>query len=314
MTINISPSSGPAIHSGRMTRTLMIYTIIALIPVCVGAIWVHGTEAAVLLTVALITAVVCDTFFDPQNAHDGSAAIIGIIFALLLPVTAPWWIAAIGTAIAVLIGKQIFGGIGKNLFNPAALGYVLLMGLFPTYFFGPLWEVDAISLATPLTKGPDALQPLFSDLLFGKQTVTLGEAVPLTVVAGGLLLIALRTVNWRIPLIFLATISFLALVLPASDYTSGHTPWLEGNPLLHLLSGGTLLAAFFMMSDPVTTPFKLNGRMVFCVLAATYTMLIRYYTPFTDGVAIGILLANATTPLIDRITLGKFLSVSKKTN
>ncbi len=312
---------GPVMHSGRSTRVLMMHVVIALLPVCAGAVWAHGPHAALLLGVAIATALGLDILLDRHNAYDGSAVVIGIIMGLLLPINVPWQIAAMGSAIAVLVGKHAFGGIGKNLFNPAALGLVLMMGFVPAFFLMPLWEVDAVTFATPLAKGPGALPFPSGELLSGGRGVTLAEVVPLSAFAGGLLLIALRSIDWRIPLVYLATISFCALVLPASDAMRGHAPWLEGNPLLHLVNGGALICAFFLITDPVTAPFTRGGRLVFCVLAAVVAMLVRYYTPYPDGVAIGVLLANA--PLIDRAMLGNiatgenhpnFLGVRKKTD
>ncbi len=306
--MTIDPTSGPAIHSGRTTRTLMVHVVVALLPICVAAIWRHGSHAAILLGVSIFTALVLDTICDRRNASEGISIVIGIVLALLLPITAPWWTAAVGSAMAVVIGKHAFGGIGNNLFNPAALGRVLLMAVAPKHFLSPQWEVDAITLATPLAKELGARQVEIGPLLLGEQTVALGEAAPLAVLAGGIALVALRKTDWLMPLAYLATISILALLLPGSARTAGHAPWLEGNALLHLLSGGAMLAAFFMVTDPVTTPFTRSGSMSFCVLAAAYTMVVRYYTPYPDAVVIGLVLANATVPIIDRATLGKFVA------
>ena len=114
----------------------------------------------------------------------------------------------------------------------------------------------------------------------------------------------LRAIDWRIPLTYLAVVAFLALVLPASSRIEGHAPWLLGNPLLHLVGGGSLMVAFFMLTDPVTAPFSPDGRIVFAIVAGLYTMLVRFYTPYPDCAALAVLLANATVPLIDRATLG----------
>jgi electron transport complex protein RnfD len=141
------------------------------------------------------------------------------------------------------------------------------------------------------------------DLLLGTGSVTLGDAMPVAVLVGGLALIALRTIDWQVPLCYLGAISLLALVLPPGERIVGHAPWLAGNPMAHLLSGSTLFCAFFMLTDPVTAPFTRPGRLVFCALAAVYTMVVRYYTPYPDGVAFAVLLANATVPFIDRKTI-----------
>ncbi|MDP7670359.1 MAG: RnfABCDGE type electron transport complex subunit D [Vicinamibacterales bacterium] len=288
------------IHSGRTTPRLMAHAVAALAPIALASTWRFGTAASVLFGVAIATAMLCDAVCDRRNANDGSAVVIGMIVACLMPATAPWWLAAAGSAIAVLLGKHALGGLGRNLFNPAALARVLLMGLAPAAFFSPLWTIDGRTAATPLAKELGASPVTVVDLLLGLDSVTLGDAMPVAVLVGGLVLIALRTIDWQVPLCYLGAISLLALVLPPGERIVGHAPWLAGNPMAHLLNGSTLFCAFFMLTDPVTAPFTRPGRLVFCTLAAAYTMVVRYYTPYPDGVAFAVLLANASVPFIDR--------------
>ena len=293
-------NSGPYIHSGSTTRALMVQAIGALVPVLAAAVWSYGSHAFVLIVSAVVAACAADALCDRRRAFDGSAVLAGAIFACLLPGNAPWWIAALGGMIAITLGKHWYGGLGRNPFNPAALACVLLMGLFPTYFFAPRWTVDGVTSATPLAKEIDSVAPAVADLFFGRHAGTLGEAIPLAILLGGLVLLALKTINWRIPLCYLATLSLLALLLPPGDRMTGHAPWLAGNPLVHLFGGGSLFAAFFMLTDPVTSPFTPGGRVAYALFAALYTMLIRFYTPYPDGIVLAVLLANASVPLIDR--------------
>jgi electron transport complex protein RnfD len=257
-----------------------------------------------VIACALAGAWLTELVIDRRQAFDGSAIVTGAIFALLLPTTAPWWLALVGGALAIGLGKHAFGGLGSNLFNPAALSRVILMGLIPgVWFLSTVGTVDGITTASPLARDSGVLAPTITELLTGSTPGTFGQVAPLAVFAGGLLLVALRTIDWRIPLTFLAAVAFLALVLPPGARIEGHAPWLLGNPLLHLVGGGTLLAAFFMLSDPVTAPFAPTGRIIFAIVAALAMMLVRFYTPYPDGAAMAILLANASVPLIDRITL-----------
>jgi electron transport complex protein RnfD len=299
MTTNV----GPFIHSGKSNRMIMVMALVGLSPILFAAVWRHGTDAGLVITSALLGAWLAEVLIDRVQARDGSALVTGAIFALVLPPSTPWWLALLGGAVAIGLGKHAFGGLGCNLFNPAALSRVLLMGLLPAYFFSPAWTVDGVAMASPLAKESGTLGPAIGALLAGNTPGALGQAAPLAVLIGGLLLVGLRAIDWRIPLTYLAAVAFLALVLPGSERIEGHAPWLLGNPLLHLAGGGSLVAAFFMLTDPVTAPFSPNGRIVFAIVAALYTMLVRFYTPYPDGAALAVLLANATVPLIDRATL-----------
>lgn len=283
----------------------MVQVLVALAPVCVAAVWRHGADALMLLGLAIATAWVLDAICDRQQALDGSAVLTGLLVALMLPITAPWWAAVGGSALAILVGKHAFGGLGKNPFNPAALGLAVMMGVAPSVFLKPEWEVDGISHATPLSTELGSSAPALGGMVLGEASVALGEAAPLALIAGGILLIGLRTIDFRMPLVYLAAVSVCALLLPAGARMEGHAPWLEGDPLLQLFGGGALLAAFFIVTDPVTTPFSRPGRLIFCVLAAGYAMLLRYYTPYPDGVLLGVLLANASVPFIDKVTQGE---------
>ncbi len=278
--------------------------LVSLLPILGAAIQRFGSDAAVLIGASLAGAWLAEWALDRKQAMDCSALVTGAIFALVLPSTIPWWLAFLGGALAVGLGKHAFGGLGKNLFNPAALSRVLLMGILPAYFFSTVWMIDGLTAASPLAKESGALAPTISELMSGSTSGCLGQAAPLAVLAGGFLLVVLRVVDWRIPLTYLATIAFLALVLPGSDRIAGHAPWLLGNPLLHIVGGGVLITAFFMLTDPVTAPFSQRGRVLFAIVAGTGTMLVRYYTPYPDGAALAVLLANGATPLIDRTVLG----------
>ncbi len=153
-----------------------------------------------LIGSAIAAALVVDFLCDRRRIADGSALLAGAIFACLIPLNAPWWIAAIGGAIAIEMGKHWFGGLGQNPFNPAAFSRVLLMSLLPAYFFSPHWAVDAMTSATPLAKEIDSIAPAMAVLFWGQQAGTLGEAMPLAILAGGAVLIVTRTIDWRIPL------------------------------------------------------------------------------------------------------------------
>jgi electron transport complex protein RnfD len=291
---------GPFIHGGMTIRTMMLQAFAALLPICAAAMWRYGIDAFWMLSAAIASAWLVDYWFDRANAFDGSAIMIGCLSALLMPTTAPFWLGACGGVLGVGLGKHWFGGLGQNLFNPAALSRVILMSILPVRFFMPRWPVDGTTRATPLATELTSEMPTFDTLLIGGHVGTFGESMPLALIAGAAMLLYWRVIDWRVPLYYFSGIVFLSLVLPMSARMAGHAPWLAGNPLAHLLGGGTLLAGFFMLTDPVTSPVTSRGRIVFCLLAALYTMLVRFYTPYSDGVALAILFANASVPLIDR--------------
>ena len=295
--------TGPFIHSGRTTSVLMTHTLLALLPVIVASVWRYGFDAALLFVVTISFSVLTEFIFSRRMLAEGSVLIIGIIFALLLPANTPWWIAALGAVIAIGLGKYCFGGLGQNVFNPAVLSRVILTGVLPVYFLMPRWPIDGTTQATPLAKEIDAVLPSLQTLIFGSHPGALAQAFPLAIVSGGLILLVLRIIDWRVPLYYFATISLFALILPVSERISGHVPYLAGNPLLHLLSGGTLLTGFFILTDPVTSPFSSKGRISFAILAGLYTMIIRYYTPYPDGALFAVLLANAMVPAMDKYFL-----------
>ncbi len=296
--------SGPLLHGGASTRRLMWQVVAALAPACAAAVWRQGVAAAAILGAAVAAAVAVDLIV--ERRIDGSCVITGLLLALMLPAGSPWWLAAVGGALAVGLGKHLFGGLGANLFNPAAMARAVLMGLAPGYLF--LAPADGVTGATALAVDAGITAPTWTELFLGAPTGALASAAPLAVLAGGLLLIALRTIDWRVPLTYLAALTLFALLLPPGERASAHAPWLAGNPLLHLLAGGSLLAAFFLLTDPVTSPWSPGGRICFAVFAAALTMLIRLYGQHPDGVVLGVLVANAATPLIDWWTVERPLN------
>ncbi len=297
-------SPGPLIHSGRTTRVLMLQVLAALSPAVAAAVARGGVHAAASLALALAASWIAQAACTRRCALHESALVTGAIVVLTLPMSAPNWLAALGGALAVVLGKHLGGGAGSALFNSAALGRAVLMGLFPGLMFAARWPAaDGLTAASPLSKEIDATAVGLGDLLLGQHPGSLAGAAPLAVLAGGLLLLALRTIDRGVPLVYLASLALFALVLPAGDRVAGHAPWLAHDPLRHLLSGGALLTAFFMLTDPVTAPFTRRGRWAAAALAGAATVAARLYTPYPDAAVLAVLLANACTPWIDARTV-----------
>ncbi len=302
--------SGPFIHSGLTTQRLMLITILAMTPIIAASIWENGIDAMMLFVVSIVSVFCMEFICQRRIIFEYSALVTAILLALMLPANAPWWVSVVGAILAVGIGKYLFGGIGQNIFNPAVLSRVLLMAFFPAIFIMPEWTVDGVSGATMLSKEIGASMPSLSSLFLSSSSSSLAQAMPLAVLLGGVILLANKLIDWRVPLYYLATISLLSILLPGSDKILGHAPYLQGNPLLHIVAGGSLLTSFFLLTDPVSSPYSSNGRVVFSIIAGVFTMIIRYYTPYPDGAVFGVLLANAMVPAIDNYMLKSKVSTN----
>lgn len=302
---------GPFLRSPQSTRGLMIQVVLAATPALIAAVVRLGAPAAAVIVSAIAGAIAVEAIVHRRGLGDGSAVVTGVIVALLLPATSPPWLAGLAGAIAIGLGKAPWGGLGKNPFNPAALSRAVLMVTLPAHFFAPAWRWDAITAASPLSKEVGVTAPSWISLVLGDAPGCLGQAAPWAIVAGGLVLIALRTIDWRVPVAYLSAVALLAMLLPGGARVSAHAAWLIGDPTVHLLGGGTLVAAFFLLTDPVTAPMSAGGRIAFAAIAAAATMAIRHFTPYPDGVALAVLVANACAPWIDRVTIERRLTAPR---
>ena len=236
-----------------------------------------------------------------------------MIFPLILPPGVPLWVVAVGVMFGVIFGKEVFGGTGRNIFNPAIVGRVFLTIAFPN-IMTMNWQmpfnkglggfihfqntVDAITTATPLVLFKNqGIITSYSNLMFGQSAGCIGETFRIGIIAGGLFLIAMRIVDWRLPLAYLATV----VIFPYLSNHLIHTQFAFGP--FQFLSGGLLLGAFFMATDPVTSPFTKPGRWIAGFLLGFLTVLIRSLSGYVEGVMFSILLVNAFTPLIDTMVL-----------
>ncbi|MCD6527270.1 MAG: RnfABCDGE type electron transport complex subunit D [Desulfuromonas sp.] len=313
-------SSSPHVHSGETTQDIMRAVIYALLPACVLSIYYFGLEALLVLllcTAGCLTteAVCCVLSKRAMTLSDGSAAITGILLALNLPASSPWWLALFGSIIAVTIGKQVFGGLGHNPFNPALVARVVLLISFPVQMTSwtsptPLGHgLDALTAATPLGEMktsvmltgqlPASAHSGFSDYLIGNMAGSIGEVSALAVLLGGLYLLKKKVITWEIPASYLGSVILFGGMFWLID--SQRYP----DPLFHLLTGGLLLGAFFMATDMVTTPITRSGMLIFGVGCGVITVLIRLFGGYPEGVSFAILLMNGATPLIDRYTRPK---------
>ncbi|HGK4671530.1 TPA: electron transport complex subunit RsxD [Kluyvera georgiana] len=337
-------ASSPYTHNHRQTSRIMMLVIVAALPGILVQSWFFGWGTFIQLILAIVAACLAEALvlrLRRQNIArtlaDNSALLTGLLLAISIPPLAPWWMVVLGTVFAVIIAKQLYGGLGQNPFNPAMIGYVVLLISFPVQMTSwlPPHEIaavtpgfmdalqviftghttagqdmnalklgiDGISQATPLDTFKTSLhagQPVETVLnaaIYHDALAGIGwQWVNVAYLVGGLFLLWQKAIRWHIPVSFLVSLAFCStlgwLLHPES----------VASPQMHLLSGATMLGAFFILTDPVTASTTNRGRLIFGALAGLLVWLIRSFGGYPDGVAFAVLLANITVPLIDYYT------------
>ncbi len=306
----LTVSSSPHIRHEDNTRQIMVDVIIALMPALAIAIYVFGPRA---LTLTAVSAAGC-LFFEwlyqrlmkkPVTVGDCSALVTGILLAYCLPVSSPMWMVLIGDAFAIIVVKQLYGGIGKNFMNPALSARAFLMS-FPVIMTTwpairtklPLFATpDVVSSATPLASLKEGLMPNASltDLALGMVGGSMGEISALALLAGGLYLISRKVITFHTPVAYLGTVALLCFLFPHSN---GRVEFM----LAELCSGGLMLGAIFMATDYSTSPVTKKGQVVFGIGCGLLTVFIRFFGNMPEGVSYSILVMNATVFLIEKVT------------
>jgi len=288
--------------------------IIALLPAACCGVYFYGLHALWLILTCIISCVATETVFlklrrKKLRLSDSSAVLTGLLLAMVLPPGLPLWVAVIGSVAAITLGKQIFGGLGSNIFNPALVGRAFLMATFPvllTKWISPFF-LDAVTTATPLglMKFEHTYTPALK-LFLGNIPGSLGETSALALIIGGLYLIIRRYMDWRIPVSYIGTVVAFGGILWLIDS--------DANPsvVFHLFAGGLMLGALFMATDPVTSPVTKKGRWIFGIGAGLLVVIIRSGRGLPEGVMYSILLMNAVTPLINRYTRPKVFGAEKR--
>ena len=302
-------------------KRYMSLVIVGLIPATIAGIYFYGLRVLVVIAVSYAFGGLTEVFFSVgrrKPIYEGFL-VTGLIFPLTLPPTVPLWMVAVGSIFGVFFGKEVFGGTGRNIFNPALAGRVFLSLAFPE-FFANIWQkpfigglggflkysTDAVTSATPLInfKSTQILTDPFS-LLFGTTPGCIGETLRIAVIIGGLILILTKISDWRIPLSYIASVFIFSL------FMHNVFPDQVAPALFQVLTGGLLFGAFFMATDPVTSPFTFEGKWVYGILLGILTVLIRGFSGFVEGVMFAILLMNGIAPLIDTIIVNiKFRDVA----
>lgn len=330
--------NSPHFRTEIETFHIMFYVIIALMPITIYGVILGGLKAFTVIACCVTGSVAAEFAIQrirkaPVSVGDLSAVLTGLLLALTLPPLLPWWIALIGGAVAVVLGKMVFGGIGHNIFNPALIGRAVLVVSWANYLTATYMKEAAISIArtdthlaiqkavsvvngaTPLaamnyvydpSSSPTGIIPegiqssnYYEPLLFANPWGCIGEASAVLLIIGGIFLITMGLIDWKIPFFFIGTVCALTAV-------AGR------DPLFYVLSGGLLIGAFFMATDYTTTPLTAKGRIIFGVGCGLVTFLLRFWSNNVEGVMFSILFMNCMTPIIDRYIVPRRYGASKK--
>ena len=296
-------SSSPHIHTKDTTQGIMRDVLIALAPATVAGVVLFGWRALITIVACVASAVLSEFLFNlickkKQTIADLSAVVTGLILALCLPAKTPVWQSVVGAVFAIIVIKCLFGGIGCNFANPAATGRVFLLVAFSSTVAGGsatvFADADMVASATPLAVIKKASEgdilPSLLDMLIGNRSGAIGETCAIALILGGVYLIVRKIIHWEVPVIYIATVFLLSLAIK-QDFTVA---------LYQVLGGGLIIAAFFMITDYVTTPINKFGKMAFAFGCGIITVLIRFWGAYPEGASFAILLMNILSPYIEK--------------
>lgn len=301
---NFVVSGTPHVRSKESIQSIMRDVIIALVPASVMGIYYFGLRALMLMVAAIVSAVFFEWLYQkfmkkPITISDLSAVVTGLLLAMNLPAAAPVWVAIVGSAFAIIFAKQLFGGLGQNFINPALAGRAFLLASYPTemtsWTSSGNFGVDAVAVATPLAQLKGGVMPdaSFTDVLVGNVGGCLGETCAIALIIGGVYLIAKHVINWKVPVIYIATVFVLTALIGRKGLRV---------PVYEIFAGGLMLGAFFMATDYASSPVTSRGQIIFALGCGLLTTLIRIFGGYPEGVSYSILIMNLTVPLIERLT------------
>lgn len=317
---NVLLTSSPHEYEKTSVSKIMWTVMATLLPCTLMAVYYFRMQALVLIVACTVTALITEVLANKLKGEaptikDGSAAITGLLLALTLPPSLPVSYAVLGSIFAIMVGKQVFGGLGYNIFNPALIGRAFIQTSFPvaiTTWTFPSTErfasIDGVTAATPLGLfkfGNAQVVDSFSDMLTGNVAGSLGETSVIAILLGGAYLVAKKYADWRIPTGIIATVAIFSSIFWLLD------PSQYAHPVLHVLSGGVMLGAFFMATDMVTCPITPKGAWIFAIGTGFIIMVIRLFGGLPEGVMYALLFMNALVPMINRYTRPKYLGEAK---
>ena len=301
---NFVVSGTPHVRSKESIQSIMRDVIIALVPATAAGIYYFGISALILIIAAIASSVIFEALCQkimkkPVTVSDLSAVVTGLLLAMNLPAAAPVWVAIVGSAFAIIFGKQLFGGLGQNFINPALAGRAFLLASYPTEM--TTWSVpnglevaDAATYATPLAQlKAGHLDASLGELVLGQCGGTIGETCAIALIIGGVYLLYKHVISWKIHVIYIATVAILFGVIGRHGMRM---------PLQEIMAGGVMLGGIFMATDYASSPVTPKGQIIFAVGAGLITYLIRTFGGYPEGVSYSILIMNCCVPLIERFT------------
>lgn len=301
-------SNSPHMRDKPTIDKIMLTVVAAMLPACLAAVLFFGLAALKVLVISTVSCILAEEGWNklmkrPSTWRDGSAILSGILLGMNLNAGAPWWICVLGGILAMILGKQLYGGLGFNPFNPVLVARVGLLIGFPGIM--TTWDkpelghmmIDGVTAATPLGLAPG--ETVLQDMILGNVGGCLGETSALALLLGGAILVWKKLIKWEVPLAFIGTVFIITGIMHLVNPAVYHSPF------VHILSGGLLLGAFFMATDMVTSPMTHKGAWIFGLGCGLITSLIRLWGSYPEGVSFAILFMNALVPLIDRGTIRK---------
>lgn len=314
-------SDSPHIRTREKISGIMWGVVIALMPALGYSVYHFGFGVLKTILVSVLVAVVTEAVIlkmrgrDPSKIKDGSAVVTAILLAYNVPPTAPWWLTAVGSFVAIAIAKHAFGGLGYNIFNPALVGRAFLLSAWPVDM--TTWTLHGVTGPTPLAvfkeqgvseliAGFSSKSQMYLDLFFGDVGGCIGETSALMILIGASYMLYKKIITWHIP------VSYIGLLFLLGWIFGGQNSTFSGDPLFYILSGGVFLGAFFMATDMVCSPLTKKGKLIFGFGCGLITFFIRKFGAYPEGVSYSILLMNACTPVIDRYIKNRKYGTQKR--
>lgn len=309
----------PHMRSDISTKKIMWAVVFSLIPGGIAGIFIFGINSLFIITASIISAIITEAVILALRKKsiaimDGSAILTGLLLAYNLPPGVPIWLPIVGSFFAIAIGKQVFGGLGHNIFNPALVGRAFLTVSWPVYMTtwqNPRWQTDAITTATPLAVFKNNEFNLLNsvskwNLFIGNRGGCIGEVCIAALLIGALYLFFKGYITWHIPLTYIGTVAITSWIF------NGKAGFFTGDILFFIFSGGLILGALFMATDYVTSPLSAQGKIIFGIGCGIVTFVIRRFSGYPEGTSYAILIMNAAVPIIDRYTHPKWFGWVKK--
>ena len=308
--MKLTVASSPHIRGDFKSSRIMLDVVLALLPAMIVGIWMHGIRSLFVTAVAITSSVILEWLYSVVTKKrntivDGSALVTGMLLAMTLPATVPYWLVILGCGFAIIFVKALCGGLGQNIFNPALSARGFMMLVYPAYMVR-FEGLDGVTAATPLHHMvmPALPEESILDMFLGKCPGSIGEVSALALLLGGAYLVYRKVISVRIPASYLGTVAVLTLVFHKTD---APIQWM----LYSLFSGGVMLGAIFMATDYATSPVTAKGQIVFGIGCGALTVFFRYFGLFPEGVTYAILIMNAFVWIIDRYTAPRRFGVKK---